>query len=196
MDLTASRTALLTGISRRSVNSIFLKLRERIAFECELASPFKSAEVEVDESYFGARFRKGKRGRGAYGKHIVFGILKRNGYVYTEIVPDVRKHTLQSIIRGRVALDSVIHSDGWRGYNGLVDVGYQKHYRVIHSNDEFANQNLLIRIRISTVLKASGLLPKEDFISLTASPRKLSTCTLKNASLDLTTGQRTCILFC
>ncbi len=32
----------------------------------------------------------------------------------------------------------MIHSDGWRGYNGLVDVGYQKHFRVLHSKDEFA----------------------------------------------------------
>jgi len=31
---------------------------------------------------------------------------------------------LQAVIRGRVTLDSVIYSDGWRGYNGLVDVGY------------------------------------------------------------------------
>ena len=34
--------------------------------------------------------------------------------------------------------DSVIHSDGWRGYNGLVDLGYKKHYRVHHGANEFA----------------------------------------------------------
>ena len=45
-------------------------------------------EIEVDESYFGARRVKGKRGRGSYGKTIVFGILQRNAKVYTEIVPD------------------------------------------------------------------------------------------------------------
>lgn len=33
----------------------------------------------------------------------------------------------------------MIHSDGWRGYDGLVDVGYDKHYRVHHGRDEFAN---------------------------------------------------------
>jgi len=36
-----------------------------------------------------------------------------------------------------VLIDSVIHSDGWRGYNGLVDVGFDKHYRVNHSKNEF-----------------------------------------------------------
>jgi len=37
---------------------------------------------------------------------------------------------LQAVIRGQVALDNIIHSDGWRGYNGSVDMGYQKHLRV------------------------------------------------------------------
>jgi len=48
--------------------------------------------------------------------------------VYTEIVPDCAKQTLQGIIRGKVDLESVIHSDAWRSYNGLVELGYQKHF--------------------------------------------------------------------
>ena len=141
MDLSASQTAVLVGISRRSTNTIFLKIRERLAFVCEQASPFSKSEVEVDESYFGARRVRGKRGRGASGKHIVFGIYKRNGCVFTEIVPDVQRKTLQAIIRGRVSLDSIIHSDGWRGYNGLVDTGFDKHYRVNHGRNEFATKD-------------------------------------------------------
>lgn len=141
LDLTASRTAQLTGLTRKSVNTIFLKIRERIAQECERASPFSSCEVEVDESYFGARRVRGKRGRGASGKTIVFGIFKRNGCVYTEIVPDCKKATLQAIIRGRVSIDAIIHSDGWRGYDGLVDVGYSKHFRVNHGSNEFVRGN-------------------------------------------------------
>jgi transposase len=137
LDLTASGAAHLTGLSRRSVTTIFLKIRERIAEECERASPFSSCEVEVDESYFGARRVRGKRGRGASGKTIVFGIFKRNGCVYTEVVPDCKKATLQAIIRGRVAPQAIINSDGWRGYDGLVDVGYSKHFRVNHGQNEF-----------------------------------------------------------
>src|SRR5437763_5101849 len=135
-DLTASKTAELVGLTRRSVTVLFVKIRQRIAEECERASPF-ACEVEVDESYFGARRVRGKRGRGASGKTIVFGIFKRNGCVYTEIVPDCKKRTLQAIMRGRIALDAVINSDGWRGYDGLVDVGYSKHFRVHHGQDEF-----------------------------------------------------------
>ncbi|TCV90153.1 IS1595 family transposase [Sulfurirhabdus autotrophica] len=138
LDFTASSTAELIGISVRSVNSIYLKIRLRMAEACEVATPLKDA-VEVDESYFGARRVRGKRGRGAYGKTIVFGLLKRQGKVYAEIVPDCSKARLQGIIRGHVEPATVIHSDGWRGYDGLVDIGFDKHFRVNHGENEFAN---------------------------------------------------------
>ena len=93
--------------------------------------------VELFALFFGARRVKGKRGRGAYGKTIVFGVFKRSGKVYTEIVPDCSKATLQAIIRGKVEPESIIYSDGWRGYNGLVDVGYGKHLRLDHGRNEF-----------------------------------------------------------
>jgi transposase-like protein len=69
----------------------------------------------------------------------VFGIFKRGGNVYTEIIPNAKKPTLQRVIRGKISLDSVIHTDGQRSYDGLVHGGYDKHFRVNHSNDEFAN---------------------------------------------------------
>ena len=139
LDLTASKTAELVVMTHMAVNRIFLKIRKRVAEECERASPFSACEVEVDESYFGARRVKGKRGRGAGSKTKVFGIFKRNGSVYTEIVPDSKKKMLQAVIRGRVSLDAVVHSDKWRGYDWLVDVGFKKHFRVNHSADEFVN---------------------------------------------------------
>jgi transposase-like protein len=138
MDLTATDAAELTGLSVRSVNTIYLKIRQRIAEHCEAQNPFRG-EVEIDESYFGPKRIRGKRGRGAGGKTIVFGIYKRNGHVYTEIVPDVKKTTLRKAIRGKVKLDTIIHSDGWPGYDGLVDVGYAKHLRVSHGDNEFAD---------------------------------------------------------
>ena len=84
MDFTATDTAVLTNISLRSINSIFIKIRKKIATECENISPFTGV-VELDESYFGARRIRGNRGRVASGKTIVFGLLKREGNVYTEV---------------------------------------------------------------------------------------------------------------
>ena len=138
LDLDAQRIAVLCNLNRNTVNRYLNMIRIRIAEFCEQNSPFRG-EIEVDESYFGARRQKGKRGRGAYGKTPVFGILQRGGKVYTEIVPNCAKATLQAIIRGKVSPESIIHSDQWRGYNGLVDIGYEKHYRVKHSNNEFVN---------------------------------------------------------
>ncbi len=103
MDFTASDTAKLTSISVRSINTIYIKLRKKIAIQCEEISPFNGV-VELDESYFGAHRVRGKRGRGASGKTIVFGLLKRDGNVYTEIVPDCSKTTLQGIIRDILSL--------------------------------------------------------------------------------------------
>jgi len=78
LDLTATNTAKLIGISVRSVNSIYLGIRLRMAEDYEVATPLKDA-VEVDESYFGVHRVRGKRGRGAYGKTIVFGFQSKLG---------------------------------------------------------------------------------------------------------------------
>ena len=122
LDLTASDTARLTGISVRSINNLYLKLRVRLAQLAEHNAPL-SGIVEMDESYFGAKRIRGKRGRGAGGKTIVFGILKRGETVYTEIVPNAAKATLLKVIRGHLDVQSSINTDGWRAFDGLVDVG-------------------------------------------------------------------------
>ena len=140
-DLSATQISHLTKLSRQTINKYLTAIRLRIVELSTLQSAPLVGQIEVDESYFGARRVRGKRGRGARGKTIVFGLLKRGDKVYTEIVSNCSASTLQSIIRGRTSIDSVIHSDGWRGYNGLVDFGYKKHYRVLHGKNEFARGN-------------------------------------------------------
>lgn len=75
-DLTALQIARLSGLNRNTVNRYLRLIRERIATCCERESPF-SGTVEVDDSDFGARHVKGKRGRGASGKTPVFGRYER-----------------------------------------------------------------------------------------------------------------------
>ena len=136
LDLTASDTARLTGLSVRAVNDIYLLLRHRLLAWSPVPAELDGA-VELDESYFGPRRVRGKRGRGASGKTIVFGLFKRGGQVYTEIVPDCLKKTLQAIIRGKIDVAAMVNTDGRRGYDGLVDVGFDRHFRVRHGQDEF-----------------------------------------------------------
>ena len=76
-DLKALQAAELTGINRNTINRIYLGFRQRIYAACDEQRPMFGV-VEVDESLFGPRREKGKRGRGAYGKTTVFGIFERD----------------------------------------------------------------------------------------------------------------------
>jgi len=135
-DLTATQTTRIIDINRNTVNRYYRLFRKKItAYQESISKAFKG-EVELDESYFGGR-SKGRRGRGT-AKTPVFGLFKRNGRVYTEIVPNCKKPTLQAIIKGKIDKSTIIYSDKWRGYDGLVDVGYNKHFRVNHGNNEFS----------------------------------------------------------
>ena len=136
MDFTASATAKLSGISRVTINKIFNGIRLKILINAVGGQGKYSGEFELDESYFGAKRVRGKRGRGAAGKTPVFGLLKRDGKVYVEIVKNCSKAELMPIIEGRILEGSTIHTDGWKAYDGLILNGYD-HYRVFHSNDEF-----------------------------------------------------------
>ena len=129
LEVPAKKAAMALGINRHSAERVYHLIRLRLAAECEKQSPFEG-EVEVDESYFGGH-RKGNRGRGAAGKVPVFGLLKRQGMVYTRIVKDVSRETLRKIIRTQVVPESIIYSDGFRSYDGLILDGF-KHYRIRH----------------------------------------------------------------
>ena len=139
LDVEASKVAAFVCMNRVSINNIYNKLRERIAQLCEAESPFTNGEVELDESYFGARRVRGIRGRGAKGKIPVFGMLKRGDKVYTQIVKNCAVSELLPIIKGKADTDAVIYSDGFKTYDGLVNYGYKKHYRVKHGENEFAD---------------------------------------------------------
>jgi len=141
LDLTAVQTSKLLGINRNTINKYFNMFRQLVYIhQLDQMKKFVG-EVEVDESYFGPRRLKGRstrRGRGTH-KQPVFGIFERNGRVYTEIIADCSIRTLRKIMTGKIDLGSTIYSDSWTGYNGLVDVGFDKHFRVNHKKNEFSN---------------------------------------------------------
>ena len=129
-DLTALQAAALSGLNRNTVNRLYRGVRERMLLACE-AQRRLFGVVEVDESFFGARRVKGRRGRGAYGKTVVFGIFERQGHARPGLL---KAHPPGHHPRpGRTRAPS---SNGWRGYHGLVDLGYG-HVRVDHARDEF-----------------------------------------------------------
>ena len=53
----------------------------------------------------------------------------------TEIVPDCSKKTFQAIIRGKIDAAAMVNTEGWRGYSGLVDVGFDRQFRLRHGRN-------------------------------------------------------------
>jgi len=76
-------------------------------------------------------------GRGAKGKHIAFELIKRCGNVYTQVVNNCSANVLLPIIKDKIATDSTVYTDGFKTYDGLVNFGYKKHYRIKHGENEF-----------------------------------------------------------
>ena len=137
LDVPALTASVLLGLNRHTVQHYYDLLRLRILeLAVDEARPF-TGEVEVDESYFGPRRVRGKRGRGAGGKTPVIGLLKRGGKVFTEIVENCSKQALMPIIKGQVLSAATVYTDGWKSYEGLVLGGY-KHHRIHHHENQFA----------------------------------------------------------
>lgn len=78
---TARTAAAPVGMNKSTAAYYFRRLRTIISQGLVEEMTLEGA-IEVDESYFGGR-GKGKRGRGEARKVPVFGILKREGRVYT-----------------------------------------------------------------------------------------------------------------
>lgn len=138
-DFDTALTAKIVGISRQKLSRYFGAFRLRIVLlsQYEVLEGKFSGEVEVDESYFGARRIRSKRGRGAVGKIPVVGVLKRGGRVYTKIVKNCSREQILPILKGKILEESTVFTDGWKSYHGLIYQGFQ-HYRIYHSKNEFA----------------------------------------------------------
>ena len=94
--------------------------------------------IEADETYVGGKRSGGKRGRGAPNKTIVFGMLERGGDITANVVPNVRKRTLQPIIAENVEPGSTVHTDELGSYKGIDRAGY-RHETVNHGLGEYVS---------------------------------------------------------
>ncbi|EGY53518.1 IS1016C2 transposase [Neisseria shayeganii 871] len=95
--------------------------------------------IELDESYFGGK-RKGKRGRGAAGKVMVFGILKHGGKVYTVVADNAKRESLFPVITKKILPDSVVYTDSLSS-DDVLDVSGFHHHRINHSKAFAERQN-------------------------------------------------------
>ena len=124
LDIEASKTALLLKHNRKTINRYYNLFRQMI-YDHQMSEKEKFVGiVEADESFFGASRVRGrtqgkgreKMGRGTR-KQPVFGIYERN--------------------------NSVVNTDYWKAYDGLVSIGYDKHVR-INKAKSFAHKGVHI----------------------------------------------------
>ena len=119
LDVTARAAADLLGIQANSAILFYRKIREVISYHLALETDeVFDGQIELDESYFGGA-RKDKRSRGATGKVAVFGLLKRQGKVFTVVVENTRKETLMPVIVRKIKPDSWVYTDTYRSYDAL-----------------------------------------------------------------------------
>ena len=115
-----------------------------------------SGRVEVDETYWGGR-EEGVRGRQTSAKALVAVAAEEDGKGIGRIrmgrIKDASAASLEPFIIDRIEPDSVVHTDGWEGYSGLEQRGYQHEVTVLRRRQESASE-LLPRVhRVASLLK-------------------------------------------
>ena len=140
LEVTARSAADILGIQPNTAILFYRKIRTVISHHlARVANEIFDCVVELDESYFG-RHRKGRSGRGAAGKVVVFGILKRNGRAYTVVVDNAKSESLLPIIKKNIMPDSIVYTDNLSSYDKLDASGFS-HYRINHSKAFADRQN-------------------------------------------------------
>jgi transposase-like protein len=94
-------------------------------------------EVEADETMIGGR-RRGKRGRGADGKTVVFGQLQRKGKLNATVVENVKAETLLPHFQDNVAKGTDLITDELRSYKKIAAIVQANHRTVEHGAKEYA----------------------------------------------------------
>jgi transposase-like protein len=116
-----------------------------------------SGLVEVDETYVGG-LEEGVHGRHTEKKAIVVIAVEIHlpmgfGRVRLGRVPDVSAESLVPFVREAVEPGSVVHTDGWKGYNDLPEWGYIRKKTILSSSPEPAHVVMPGVHRIAALLK-------------------------------------------
>ncbi len=110
--------------------------------------------VEIDEIFIGGE-RPGKRGRGAAGKAlVVLGVQEAEkgiGRIRMRRVADAAGESLEPAVWEMVEPGSIVRTDGWRGYNGLTELGYQ--HKIVRKDPDLGDNLLPLANRVASLLK-------------------------------------------
>lgn len=108
--------------------------------------------IEVDEGYVGgAEQGAAQKGRGAKSKSVVAVAVERRapgqegekpipGFAALAVVPNAAASSLHGFLQAKVRPGSQVMSDGWRGYQGLEQQGFQHTATPLHGDPEAAHR--------------------------------------------------------
>jgi len=86
-------------------------------------------EVEVDEFFLGG-LEEGLRGGRQRGNKTLVGVAveirgRGSGRLRLRVLDDASGDSLGAFVQATTAAGAIVHTDGWSGYNGLPDLGYE-----------------------------------------------------------------------
>jgi transposase-like protein len=105
-----------------------------------------SGEVEVDETYVHANVYKRSTAQKRYGRtgqragQVLFGAVERGGRVRIWHVKSAGARILQPLIRKNVKEGTLIHTDGYRAYRRLPQMGFG-HRWTDHGRGEYYTED-------------------------------------------------------
>ena len=124
-DCTATETAQETGVSPRSVNPIFFRIRKRIAEFGDVE--LHASSVQVCTFRFGPKGIRGQRGRGAGRKTIFLVLYGEDDKVFLEEIPNETNATIHPIMLDRLALETEVRTNGMWTFHSLPKIGFVNH---------------------------------------------------------------------
>ena len=119
-----------------------------------------SGVVEVDETYWGSE-EENVRGRQTENKALIVVAAQEDGQGIGRIrlrhIPDASAESLMPFIEEAIEPGSVVHTDGWVGYDPLERKGYRHHITFLKGRKESASE-LLPRVHLVASLLKRWLL--------------------------------------
>jgi len=126
------------GVTLKTAHRMQSKIRDMMQ---ELPE-FMDGEVEADETMVGGK-RKGKRGRGAAGKTVVFGKVSRSKKrVNASVVKNVQAKTLLPQFTGSIAKGTKLITDELKSYKKIAQVLDAEHATVNHGAGQYVDGNV------------------------------------------------------
>jgi len=130
LDLSATDAARRTNLTRKTTTVVFLKIRHRIAEECERSSPFVLGQIARDAGHLCTLCFCNKCSKGRARRAPVFALIKHEDGVFTEMAPDCRKAFLSTVIRGREGFDASGNRNGYHSFDALASLELEKPFQV------------------------------------------------------------------